>query len=182
MVLDSPPPVAGEGAPYWRFALGCVLAVTLFAGFAEGYLRLFPPRDLHPYLGESSPLTGIYRPDGDFGITYRDWEALAADNDDRLREYLPFESHAAGRPLWAFFGNSFVQAPGMLADTARQALPGTRVFNLGKNELLPLRLAQVKLLLENGLRPERIFVALMPVDVLGLGEQPLATQRVTARC
>ena len=33
--------------------------------------------------------------------------------------------------------------------------------------------------LDNGLRPERIFVELMPVDTLGLGTQPLQTIHVT---
>lgn len=181
LVADGPPPAVGGGAPFWRFALGCVLSVALLGGFAEVYLRLFPPRDLYPYLGEASPLTGIYQPDDDFNIGYRGWEALSAENAERLSAFLPFASHEDGRPLWAFFGNSFVQAPDMLADTARKALPGRRVFHLGRNEELCLRLAQIKLLLENGLRPERVFVALMPVDVLGLGAQPLATQRVTAR-
>jgi hypothetical protein len=168
-------------AARWRFALGCALAVALLAALAEGFLELFPPRDLHPYLGDASPLTGIYQADDDFGVSYRSWEALRDDNAERLRDELPFESHDDGRPLWAFFGNSFVHAPGMLADTARATLPDRRVFNLGRNEPLALRLAQIKLLLENGLRPERIFVELMPVDVAGIGAQPLATTRVTAR-
>jgi hypothetical protein len=155
--------------------------VVSLAGLAEGYLRLFPPRDLHPYLGEESPLTGVFKPDADFTLTYASWEAFHAENADHLREYLPFESRRDGRPLWAFFGNSFVQATGMLGDTARAALPGRRVFFLRKKEILELRLAQIKLLLQYGLRPDHIFVALMPVDVAGIGAQPLATSRVTAR-
>jgi hypothetical protein len=169
------------GSVAWPFVLGCVLAVALLAGFAELFLRLFPPHDLDPYLGEDTPLTGIYRPDGDFSVTYRSWDAFRADNAERLREFLPFEADRDGRPLWAFFGNSFVQAPGMLADTARAGVPDRRIFNLGRNEHLFLRLAQVKLLLEHGMKPERIFIELMPVDVVPMGSQPLATNHVTAR-
>lgn len=165
----------------WQFALGCGLAVALLAGAAELYLRLFPPHDLYPYLGDQSPLTGIYKPDDDFSVTYRSWDAFAADNADRLREYLPLEANPDGRPMWAFFGNSFVQAPGMLADQTRAHVADHHVFNLGKNEPLFVRLAQIKLLLEHGLKPERIFVELMPVDVINIGTQPLETNHVTDR-
>ena len=69
----------------------------------------------------------------------------------------------------------------MLADVAREKLPHKTIFNLGRNELLFLRLAQIELLLEHGLKPERIFVELMPVDVLPLGRQPLANVQVTSQ-
>jgi hypothetical protein len=163
-----------------RFLLGCILAAGFLTGLAEGYLRLFPPKDLCPYLGKASPLRGIYEADADFGVSYRSWEAFREDNAERLTAYLPWEASSAAPPVWAFFGNSFVQAPGMLADHARAGVPGRRIFNLGRNEPLPIRLAQIKLLLEHGFEPERIFIALMPVDVILLGEQPLATYQVTA--
>jgi hypothetical protein len=163
------------------FVLGWILAVALLAALAECFLRLSPPTDLHPYLGEASPLTGSYRPDHDFGVTYSSWEAFRDDNAKRLTPYLPLDGGADSRPTWAFFGNSFVQAPGMFGDTAAAALPDHRVFYLGRNEPLFVRLAQIKLLLEHGLAPERIFIELMPVDVATLGEQPLETFRVTSR-
>jgi hypothetical protein len=175
------PARAPRAAPRWPFLLGWALALVPLLGLAELYLRLCPPRDLHAYLGEASPLTGPYRPDDDFGVTYRSWEAFCADNAERLQPFLPFHAGPDRRPVWAFFGNSFVQAPGMPAAHARQAVGDRRVFHLGRNELLPVRLAQIRLLLENGLAPERIFVELMPVDLLPLGQQPLATYQVTSR-
>lgn len=162
------------------FALGGLVAVGLLCGLAELFLRWFAPRDLLPFLGEASPVLGIYRPDPDFGVGYQSWSALYRDNAPRMGP-LPFRRQDDGRPLWAFFGNSFVQAPGMLADHARAHVPDRRVFNLGRNEYLNLRMAQIQLLLENGLKPQRIFFNLMPTDVLILGEQPLATWDVTSR-
>jgi hypothetical protein len=170
-----------RNAAYAWFALGCALAVALLAGLAEGYLRLFPLTDLHPYLGEASPLTGIFVPDQDFGVAYRSWDAFRDDNAPRIDAYLPLGRNTGDRKVWAMFGNSFIQAPAMLADVTRVALPDHLVFNLGRNEHLCVRLAQVKLLLENGLRPERVFIELMPVDLLPLGDQPLATMRVTSK-
>lgn len=160
-------------------ACGALAAATFLGGFGEVYARLFPPRDCHAFLGEESPLTGSFVADDDFGLAYRSWQAFL-DNNPRLRSYLPFDAPDP-RPVWAFFGNSFVQAPGMLADTARARLPGRRVFNLGRNEVLCVRLAQTRLLLENGLRPERLFVVLLPLDAASLGQDPLRTVHVTAR-
>jgi hypothetical protein len=190
----------------WRFLLGAVSAVVLLTGLAEAYLRLFPPGDLHPYLGEQSPLTGPFVPDDDFAVGYRSWDAFAADNADGLRDFGPLDTSptcqrgeeeslagASGlcagpldaspgdRPVWAFFGNSFVQAPGMLGDTARARLRDHRIFYLGKNERPEVRLAQIKLLLEHGLEIEHLFLVVMPPDLLVLGDQPLATYRVTSR-
>jgi hypothetical protein len=163
------------------FVLGCVLAVAFLTALAEIYLDYFPTKDLKDYLGEKSPLTGIYVPNNDFGVAYRSWEAFCADNALRMSDYLPLVHRAGEPPLWAFFGNSFVQAPGMLADCARANVHDHRIFNLGRNELFFVRLAQVKLLLDNGLQPERIFVELMPTDTLPLGTQPLKTIRVTSK-
>lgn len=133
-------------------------------GFSETFLHLFPLKEHHLYLGEASPVSGMYKADPDFAVTYESWEVFYSENKERLQPFLPFHEMHRGRRIWAFFGNSFVQAPGMLADLAREKVQHRRVFNLGQNEELFLRLAQIKILLEHGLVPERIFAALMPVD------------------
>ena len=55
------------------------------------------------------------------------------------------------------------------------------MFYLGRNESLPLRIAQVRTLLARGLRPERIIFVLLPIDFPPLATQPLSSIRVTAR-
>ncbi len=165
----------------WRFLGGFLLAVSLFGVVAEAFLRLFPPRDLHSYLGEDSPLSGPFRADPDFGAAYCNWDAFHAGYADRLKLYLPLNNHPDARPTWAMFGNSFVQAPGMLADHARARVSDRKIFNLARNELFQVRLAQIPLLLEKGLQPERLFIEVMPVDLVTLGKQPLSTLRVTSR-
>ena len=60
------------------------------------------------------------------------------------------------------FGNSFVQAAGMLGDTAQAELPDRQIFYLKRNEPIYLRVAQFRLLLVNGLRPERAFFIVLP--------------------
>jgi hypothetical protein len=175
---------AWAGARLRRVAwsvVGGFLAAALLAGSAEAFLRFFPPRDLHPYLGELSPLSGPYVPDDDFRVAYRSWEDFRSDNAERLAQFGPLGHESDSRPVWAMFGNSFVQAPGMLADTARTSVPERRIFNLGRNEPMVARLAQIKLLLEHGLEPERIIVVLLPIDGVAAVEQPPSAIHVTAR-
>src|SRR5262245_7040825 len=78
------------------------------------------------------------------------------------------------------FGSSFVHATGMLADTTRKHVPNRRVFNLGRNEFVYVRAAQIDLLLSNGLRPERIIFVLMPLDISVLAKQTFAMVRAGA--
>ncbi len=151
-------------------ACGTLLAAVLLGGFGELYLRFFPPPDYHAYLGEASPLRGPFAPDPGLGVAYRSWQAFCDDNP-ALQEYMPLGDSADPRPVWAFFGNSFVQASGMLADTARSHVADKCVFNLQRNEHLCVRLAQVRVLLEHGWQPERIFLVLMPLDVAPLGSR-----------
>lgn len=172
--------MTGTAARRGRFVAGGLTAALLLLGLAEVFLQFFPPSDLHPYLGDRSPTRGILVADERFGAHYRSWDEFHRDNRKRLDPYLPFRDPESGRPIWAMFGNSFIHAPGMLADTARERLKDRVIFNLGRNEPFMLRMAQVELLLDNGLKPERIFFELMPIDVVPLAEQPLRTVRVGA--
>jgi hypothetical protein len=159
-----------------RFTCGFLTAVAALLGAAELHLRSWPPEDLKPFLGDRSPAVGAFVADPDFGYTLRSFAELRARYSGRLEGLV---ESADARPLWAFFGNSFVQAPGMLADTARAKLRERRIFHLGRNEPLELEVAEAAMLLDNGLRPERLFVLLMPVDCLLLGPRPLSTIRIT---
>lgn len=152
------------------------LAVPLL--LAEVYARVRPPSDILEYLGEKSSLSGDFRPDPVLGADYRSYAVFQRENAGRLAELGPLDS---AQPTWLWFGNSFVQAPGMLGDTAQAALPGTRMFYLRRNEPLNLRLAQARLLMDHGLRPQRLIFAFLPVDAAGLGWQPLSSILVTSR-
>jgi hypothetical protein len=145
---------------------------------AEFLLRIAPPDDLAPYLGAASDLSGPYRPDPILGAAYRSADALRQQYPQRLAE---LAKGNAGRPIWAMFGNSFVQAHGMLGDTAQAALPERQIFFLQRNEPAFLRVGQFRVLLDDGLRPERAFFVLLPVDFIGIAENPVAGVAVTPR-
>jgi len=156
--------------PAFIFGLFSSLAAVLIIG--EGFARLSSPGDIRKAaFGQGSTQKCIYQLDPVLCADYRSYNDFHIENSVRLAELGEFNSPA---PTWLFFGNSFVQAPGMLADTARGAQPDKRIFNLRQNVLLPLRAAQARQLLSAGLRPERIFFVLMPVDLLQIGRRPLS--------
>ena len=157
-------------------AAGVAFASLTLLAASEGFLRHFPPRDFRPYLGDDSGLTGPSRAGDRFGVRYRSWDAFEGDYRERLGEL----REASGSPrCWAMFGSSFVHMRGQLADTARATLPDRPLFNLGRNELLFVRAAQVELLLDRGMRPERVFFVLVPNDLSPLTTHSLSQIHVT---
>lgn len=171
---------AKRRASGWMVLGGLVGGLPLGLG-GELYLRSFLPRDFEPYLGEDSPHDGLFQADPTLGVAYRDWPTLREDYAERFAHYLPLAEWSADGTGWAFFGSSFVQAPGMLADTARARVPDRKIFNLARNEPLYVRFAQIETLLDQGFRPDRIFVTLMPLDTAPLAEHSLDQFYVTQR-
>lgn len=163
------------------FTLGVICATAIPVALAETFLRFNPPADLEQYLGERSREAGVFRAHPELAVTYCSWDAFSREYQTHLAPHLPLTAHPDPRPIWALFGNSFVQAPGMLGDTLAAVAPETRFFYLKRNELLPVRLAQIEWLLHSGFRPERIIVELMPIDTLPLIWHPLDAWYVTSR-
>ena len=161
-----------------RFVAGLVIGFALSILLGELITRLRLPDDLQPFLGEVSSLTGVYRPDPDLGADYRSLDDFRAHYAARLKE---LEEPSRPQRVWAWFGNSFVQAPDMLGDMAQSAVPEVRMFYLRRNAQLPLHIAHIRLLLDSGLKPARIIFVLLPIDTAALGTQPLRTMAVNSR-
>lgn len=156
-----------------RFAGGVLAALGLTLGPAEVFLRACPPADIDPYLGDASTLTGPFAADAELGVRYRDFEAFRLDRDHAATLARFGWPRASATPTWALFGNSFVHASGMLADTLRASVPDRVIFQLGHNEILPVRVAQIETLLDAGLRPEHLVFEMMPIDVVPLCQHSL---------
>jgi hypothetical protein len=161
-----------------RVAIGFVLGLLSLFIAGEFYARTWTPADVLEYLGEDSPLSGPYRPDNELGADYISFDALQSTYADRFRELGPLLS---SRPTWLWFGNSFVQANGMLGDLALASFPNIRMYYLKRNEPLHLRVVQARTLLRAGLRPDRIFFVMLPIDVVGYARRPLASIVVTKK-
>lgn len=151
-----------------------VAILSLFV-LAEIHLILAPPKEILRFLGDAGNVSGIYRNDVVYGVNYRDDEAFRAEYRERHMELQPLLEGKNSLPVWAFFGNSFVHAQGMLADTLRTRIKTRKIFNLGKNTPLPIRFAEIELLLRLGLKPDRIIISFMPIDILRIGRFPLDT-------
>jgi hypothetical protein len=162
----------GKGRGRLQFAAGFAVAAIALIAIGEVALRAAPPRNVQPYLADDDT-PGPFRSDPIYGVQYKSWQAF---HDEYWEELIPHEKlFTEPKPTtWAMFGSSFVHATGMLADTTRKFVPNRHVFNLGRNEFVYVRAAQIELLLENGLKPERILFALMPLDISVLARHTFA--------
>jgi hypothetical protein len=153
----------------FRFVIGVLIGLCVPMIFGEAYVRLRPPADIQEYLGDESPLKGIYRPDPVLGADYR------SIDDYHPTEAPPF---AEIRPLnvpqtWLFFGNSF--AFGMSV-TAKKEMPSHRIlFFREAKDRLHLRVAEARMLLENGLKPERMIFTLISGEIAAYVNLPLSS-------
>src|SRR5262245_8569168 len=153
-----------------HFFAGFFVAAAALIAVGEVGVRVAPPRIVQPYLPDDDR-PGPFQSDPHYGVQYRSWDAFRDDYADALKPH-EFLFAASDPPkTWAMFGSSFVHAPGMLADTARQQAPNRHVFNLGRNEFLYVRAAQLEFLLDHGLRPERIVFAMHPLDAAVFARQ-----------
>ncbi|MGD9913722.1 MAG: hypothetical protein AB7S80_06535 [Rhizobiaceae bacterium] len=157
--------------------LGIVVGVVAMLAAGEVYLRLVPPTDLRPFLIDSLSETGPYVADPVIGADYRSYDALHALYVERLDE---LAAANAGRPVWMLFGNSFVNARGMLGDTAQARIASTQFVYLRRNEILALRVAQFRRLLEHGERPVRVVFTFVPLDLHGIALHAPADLAVNA--
>jgi len=167
--MNASDAIKADSKDRFRFVIGVMIGLFVPLVFGEAYTRLRPPADIQEYLGDDSPLKGIYRPDAVLGADYR------SINDYRPAESPPF---AEIRPLnvphtWLFFGNSFARG---MSETARDELPSQRIlFFRESKDRLHLRIAQARMLLENGLKPEHIIFTLIAGEIAAYAKLPLSS-------
>ena len=63
--------IAGSRTGRFRLVVGIVIGLLLPLVAGEAYVRLLPPADLKPYLGDSYSRSGIYRTDPVLRVDYR---------------------------------------------------------------------------------------------------------------
>lgn len=159
-----------------RFTIGLLMGLGGMLLLGEAFVRLAPPPDLQAYLPETSQAAGPFVADPALGIAYKSFQSFVDDNRARVAE---LDQTRGDKPVWMLFGNSFVQAPGMLGDTAMAALPDKHIYYLRRNELLQVRVAQLRELAKSGMRPENVLFIVLPVDLLGLAENPPSLSTAT---
>ncbi|MEK6806065.1 MAG: hypothetical protein AABY95_05400 [Pseudomonadota bacterium] len=162
------------------FAFGVTLGLVATLALGEFFVRLRMPTDLLPYLGAASTLTGIYKPDPQLRMDYRSFAEFRALNPELFDQFGPLD---ATPRTWVVLGPSFAGALGV---AMRAQMPDHRIYpyirdmsGVGKDRFHQW-VAQARLLLAQGLRPERIFVVLIPQEVSRYSELPLAWCGVSA--
>jgi hypothetical protein len=166
--------IATDGKADWRsapFIAGAIAALLAVLLIGEAIARIALPKDISIALGPDPRQPPIYKPDPQIGVDFRSFEDFRRHAEAPLNRLGPLDM---SKRTWLMFGNSFVQGPGHLADTAQNALPDIRIFALRRQTELPLRAAEARLLLANGLRPERIFFVMFPIETLQVGRRPLS--------
>ena len=166
-------PIQSRRRARLQFTAGYAVAVLALLTIGEGGLRIAPPRTVQPYLPDDDR-PGPFKSDAHYGVQYRSWDAFRDDYKDGLKPHEILFTSPSPPKTWAMFGSSFVHAPEMLADTTRQYVKNRHVFNLGRNEFLYVRAAQIELLLDHGLRPERIVFAMQPLDAAVFAHQTVS--------
>lgn len=162
-----------------KFVSGIVLGILLPLLIAEGYLRIFPVKDIHTYLGEDSPLTGFYKPHDDFSVTYESWEAMSRDNALTEEKFSNYINSSDSRPLWVLCGSSFAD---MLKRDMQEVIHDKKIAKFHRHKvILPLQIAQLQMLLEKGLRPQKIFFVLLTPEGGRLAEHPLNTSYISSK-
>jgi hypothetical protein len=166
--------IAGSRTGRLRLVVGIAIGLLLPLVAGEAYVRLLPPADLKPYLGDSYSRSGIYRPDPVLRVDYRSPDDFVpSDGTPRLRDLKPLNVDRT----WLFFGVSFA---GGMSRWAGNSLPSHRVlFFRETGDEFHMRVAQARLLLENGLRPERMFFPVIPVEFARYVLRPLSWVDVT---
>jgi hypothetical protein len=162
-----------------QFLLGFLLAAVMLGSAAEAFLRYGGLVDLDVTLAEHADGRGPFVADRDFSVRYRSWNDLYTRSAGDLAPWLAASQGDGARPTWLFVGSSFVHGAGMMVDHVRATVPERYILTLHRTDPLPVRLAQIDLLRQQTARLERIFIPLGAVDLLGLGDHPLATLRVT---
>ena len=167
--MDGAVAIARSRTGRLRLAAGIVIGILLPLAAGEAYVRLLPPADLKPYLGDSYARSGVYRPDPLLRVDYRSADDFVpSDGTPRLRDLTPLNVDRT----WLFFGVSFA---GGMSRWAGESLPSHRVLFFREiGDEFHMRVAQARLLLENGLRPERMFFPLIPVEFARYVLRPLS--------
>ncbi len=152
------------------FSIGFIIGLLMPLLFGEAYIRFRPPIDLQNYLGDDSPLTGIYKPDAELGVDYRSIDEYRPDEAPRFSDINPLNT---SNSTWLFFGNSFA---GNLSYAAADQLPSYRImFFREPKDRLHMRVAQARMLLEHGMKPQRMIFTLIPGEIAVYTQLPLSS-------
>ncbi len=153
----------------WLVAAGVVTGLALPLALGEAFARLRPPGNIQTYLGDSSPQTGHYRADPLLRVNYRSPELYRPAEAPRLSE-IPKTS---GKPTWMIFGVSFGHG---ISRTAERLMPSHRILFFREiGDRLNLRVQQARMIVDYGIKADRLVFVLIPLEIARYTETPLSS-------
>lgn len=152
----------------WKFLGGLAAGVLVLLAAGEAYLQFRPPENIRQFLDGDPSLKGAYRGDPVLRMDYRS-PALYQPAEAPKLAAIPKES---SKPTWMFFGVSFGKG---IAETADRIMPSHRILFFREiNDRLNMRIQQARMILDYGIRAERLIFVLIPLEIARYTETPLS--------
>lgn len=152
----------------WIVAAGVIAGLSLPLVLGEAFARLRPPSNIQEFLGDGSRLSGNYRSEPLLGIGYRSPELYQPSEAPKLAQ-IPKTS---AKPTWMFFGVSFAWGISKIAD---RDMPSHRIlFFREAGDRLNMRIPQARMILDYGIKAERLIFVLIPLEIARYTETPIS--------
>jgi hypothetical protein len=134
----------------------------------EAFMRLRPPENVRQFLDGDPSLKGAYKSDPALRMNYRSPDQYAPAEAPKLAQI----SKSSPKPTWMVFGVSFAKG---IAETADRVMPSHRILFFREiNDRMNMRVQQARMILDYGIKAERLVFVLIPLEIARYTETPLS--------
>jgi len=152
----------------WIVAAGVVLGLLLPLALGEAFLRVRPPENIRQFIDGDPALQRHYRSDPVLRMKYRSPDLYQPAEAPPLAQI----EKSVSKPTWAVFGVSFGKG---ISETARRMMPSHRIlFFREVNDRLNMRVQQARMILDYGIKIDRLVFVLIPLEIARYTETPLS--------
>jgi hypothetical protein len=152
----------------WLVAAGVIAGLVVPLALGEAFMRLRPPENVRQFLDGDPALKGAYKSDSVLRMNYRSPDLYRPAEAPRLAEI----SKSSPKPTWMFFGVSFAKG---ISETAHRVMPSHRILFFREiNDRMNMRVQQARMILDYGIKAERMIFVLIPLEVARYTETPLS--------
>ncbi|MBK8007129.1 MAG: hypothetical protein IPK23_00705 [Rhizobiales bacterium] len=156
----------------WLVAAGVIAGLALPLALGETFMRLRPPENVRQFLDGDPALKGAYKSDPVLRMNYRSPDLYQPAEAPKLAQ-IPKSSP---KPTWAFFGVSFAKG---ISQTADRVMPSHRILFFREiNDRMNMRVQQARMILDYGIKADRLVFVLIPIEIARYTETPLSYFRV----
>lgn len=152
----------------WLVAAGVVAGLVLPLALGEAFMRLRPPENVRQFLDGDPTLKGAYQNEPVLRMKYRSPDLYQPAEAPKLAQI----SKSSPNPTWMFFGVSFAKG---ISETASRVMPSHRVLFFREiNDRMNMRVQQARMILDYGIKADRLVFVLIPLEIARYTETPLS--------